>query len=114
METPNIAVYNQLMTIAGVESVGKPNQNVFTTLPALTYTVPLNQVTRDLDNDIASQNIEVIIDIWTETSVGGCDLLVIVESKMRELGYNLDFSGEVPNPTEDVYHTTTRFRLNNV
>jgi len=114
METPNQTVYNQLKTISNVASVGVVNQNVFTAFPALTYTVVNISLERDLDNDIASQDFEVVIDIWTDKSVRATELLVEVEAKMRALDYNLDFSGEVPNPQKDIYHITSRFRKANV
>lgn len=114
MQTPNVAVYEKLSTIDGVASVGRTNQNVFTDFPALTYMVVLNQLNRDLDNEIAGQTIEVVVDIWSETSVGASDLLVEVEAKMRELDYTLVFSGDVPNPNEEIYHITSRFRTVNV
>lgn len=114
MQTPNVDIYNQLNTISGVASVGRTNQNVFVDFPALTYMVVQNQIERDLDNEIAGQTIEVVVDIWSETSVGASDLLVEVEAKMRELDYTLTFSGDVPNPNEDIYHMTSRFRRVNV
>lgn len=114
METPNQAVYNALKTIPGVASVGVVEQNVFPDFPALTYTVVNNSVDRDLDNTIAGQTIEVVVDIWTQKSVQASDLLVLVEAKMRSLDYTLDFSSDVPNPNEKIYHVTSRFRTANV
>lgn len=114
METPNQAVYTKLLEINDVDHVGKANNNVFTSFPAITYMVVNNSLERDLENTIASQLFEVVIDIWTDKSVRASDLLVEVEAKMRELDYNLDFSGDVPNPDKNIYHITSRFRRANV
>lgn len=117
MDTPNTTVYEALKTLiteAGVKSVGKPNQNVFTEFPAITYRIADNHNTLDLDNEIASQTVEVVVDIWSDKSMGATDLLPLVEAKLRPLFYNCVFSSEVPNPTEDVYHVTARFRAVNV
>lgn len=117
METPNTIVYEklkELVTSQDVQSVGKPNRNVFSAFPAVTYMIANNSVTRDLDNEIASQNIEVVIDIYDDKSVHATDVLVLVEAKMRELDYSLIFSADVPNPTEDIYHITARFQAMNV
>lgn len=114
LQTPNQEVYTALSTIANVASVGVVNQNVFADFPALTYTVVNIDIERDMDNTIAGQTFEVVIDIWTEQSVRATELLVEVEEKMRALDYNLDFSGQVPNPQKDIYHITSRFRKANV
>jgi len=114
VDTPNQAVYNKLKEIEGVASVGKPTQNVFTEFPSITYFVSQNAVKRDLDNEIIAQDFAVTIDIWHDESVGATDLLVLVEAKMRELGFNLDFSTEVPNPTDDIYHINARFSAPNM
>lgn len=114
MDTPNQTVYEALFAIDGVEEVGKPSRNVFTTFPALTYAVSQNQVNRDLNNEIASQNVEVNVDIWHDSSVGATALLTKVEEAMRGLSFNLDFSSEVPNPDPNVFHISTRFRATNV
>ena len=114
METPNQKVYNALMTITGVASVGVAQQNVFPEFPALTYMVVNNSLDRDLDNQIGGQTIEVVVDIWTQKIVTASDMLVLVEAKMRELDYTLVFSGDVPNPNDKIYHITSRFRTANV
>lgn len=114
MDTPNTAIYNALLTVTGVKKVAKPSSNVFTELPTLTYSVQNNVAQRNLNNEIVSQNQVCTIDIWSATSTGATDILVLVEAKMRELFFNLDFSGEIPNPNNDVYHISCRFSATNV
>ncbi len=115
MITPNTVIFEALKTIDGVASVAKPSSNVFAELPVLTYSVSNNQVNgRTLENEIIAQNVECTIDIWTEKSVEATELLVQVEAVMRALFYNLEFAGEMPNPNNDVYHISCRFRATNV
>lgn len=113
MDTIKTTVFNALKTIDGVQ-VTQEYQNVFAEFPAITFRIASNRVNRDLDGNIVSQTAEVAVDLWHESSVGNDDLLVEVEQKMRSLNYELIFQTDVPNPDEQTYHTSTRFRIENL
>lgn len=113
MQSPKVHVFNILDSIDGVEVV-QQTQNVFTELPVITYYIANTHVIRDLDNEIINQPVEVVIDIWTDTSTKGSELLEQVEEKMRDADFTCDFSADVPNPNDTIYHITTRFTSVNV
>lgn len=119
MDSPKIQIYDALN--AGVGAVASIMQqhanNVFTTLPVVSYYIANNSVTRDLENSIGSQNVDVTIDIWSETSAQGQDILYLTESAMSSIAgknYRMDFSADVPNPNNEIYHITCRFTATNV
>lgn len=113
MQNPKTQVFTILDSIDDVEVVHS-TQNVFTALPVITYYIADNHVVRDLDNEIINQPVVVVIDIWTETSTLGSDLLAQVETKMRDADFTCDFSADVPNANDKIYHVTSRFTSVNV
>ena len=117
MESPKVEIYNTLKDATTADVVQQSKQNVFTTFPVVTYFLANNNVVRDLDNEIASQDITVTVDIWTETSAEGQTILTAIEQAMANVpnkNYRLEFSADVPNPNEEIYHITCRFIAVNV
>lgn len=101
------SMLNELKTIP--YDVKQSNQNVFTKLPAVTFRVSTNKIQLDMDNEISSQNVEIIIDIWSEDSVTASNVLSDVERIMRMSEYRLDFSADIIDPN-GLFHITSRFK----
>lgn len=106
MYLPKSDVYNSLRTLNYFVSQTQPA--TFEDLPAIIFNVGNNSVDVDLDNTIISQDIEVNIDIWAEDSVTASNVLNQVEEIMRQLGYNMSFSSDIPN-IGNLYHINCRF-----
>ena len=106
MYLPKSDVYNSLRTLNYFVSQTQPT--TFEDLPAIIFNVGNNSVDVDLDNTIISQDIEVNIDIWAEDSVTASNVLNQVEEIMRQLGYNMSFSSDIPN-IGNLYHINCRF-----
>ena len=80
-----------------------------TEVPAITFRIDSNSVNTDLDNEIASQEVIVAVDIWTDDSSEGTRILSEVEQAMRSLHYRLSNSADVPQPTGCSNHITCQF-----
>ena len=106
MYLPKTDVYNSLKALPYHVSQSKPA--VFTELPAVTFGVGNNAITTDLDGSIASQDIEITLDIWAEDSVTASTVLSEVEEIMRSNNYIMSFSNDIPN-ISDVHHIACRF-----
>ena len=106
MYLPKSDVYNSLKTLNYYVSQTQPAK--FNNLPAIIFRVGDNSVNLDLNNNIISQDIEIIIDIWAEDSVTASTVLSQVEEVMRLNKYKMSFSSDVPN-TGNLYHINCRF-----
>lgn len=106
MYLPKSDVYNSLKTLNYFVSQTQPSE--FTDLPAIIFSVGNNSINTDLDNNILSQDIEIVIDIWAEDSVTASKVLSQVENVMRINLYNMSFCNDVPN-SGNLYHTVCRF-----
>ena len=106
MYLPKSDVYNSLRTLNYYVSQTQPP--VFENLPAIIFRVGDNSINLDLDNNIISQDIEIIIDIWAEDSVTASTVLSQVEEVMRQNNYKMSFSSDVPN-VGNLYHINCRF-----
>lgn len=85
------------------------SQDTFTSVPSITFSIANNDVELDLDNEITSQNITAVIDIWTESSVQASNILKETESVMRDIGYRLSYSADIPRPNGALFHINCRF-----
>lgn len=81
---------------------------VFNELPAIIFKINNNSITTDLDNNILSQDIEVIIDIYADDSITASNVLSETEEILRDDLYNMTFSSDIPN-VSSVYHINARF-----
>jgi hypothetical protein len=106
---PNEDVYNLLKDIEGVQ-VAQPGVKTLTSLPAITFSVSGNIPTEHLNGDIAYQDMEIKLDIWTGDSDASNSLLVTVEGILRGASYRMVFCTEVDDPG-GTSHITTRFNL---
>lgn len=78
--------------------VGQNQPNKFKELPSIIFKCSNNAVNLDLDNEILSQDLTIVIDIYAKTSSEASKILEEVESKMREKYYCMTFSSdEVPS-----------------
>lgn len=78
-------------------------------VPAITFRIDDNAVELDLDNEIASQTVQVVVDIWADDSVQASTMLQETEEVMRGINYRLEYSADVPQPQGCLYHITCRF-----
>ncbi len=89
--------------------VMQSSQNKFAEVPTITFRIDSNETDYYLENEIASQQVLVTIDIWTNDSVTASKILAQVEAKMRELKYRLNNSLDVPSPEGALYHINATF-----
>lgn len=107
MYLPKIDVKNILSALD--YQVEQNNPVVFDALPVITFKVSDNSVDMDLDGEIRQQDIEIGIDIWSESSVESSQILSAVELAMRANEYKMTFSSDIPN-IDKVFHISSRFK----
>lgn len=107
MYLPKTEVYTALATIPNC-TVLQAAQKTLVEAPAITFFVTDNSANLDLSNSIASQNVEVTVDIWGTNSSNADSLLSQAETKLRALGYRLAFCIDVPD-SQNICHINTRF-----
>lgn len=106
MYLPKTDIYNSLNELGYYVAQTQPH--TFTNLPAIIFRVGNNSVERDLQNNIISQDMEVIVDIWAESSVEASRILSEVEERLRQDFWKLTYSADIPN-TGNLYHINLRF-----
>lgn len=106
MYLPKSDVYNSLKKLNYYVSQKQPS--TFNDLPAIIFSIGNNSINTDLDNNILSQEMEVIVDIWAEDSVTASKVLSQVEEVMRLNQYNMSYSNDVPNDG-NLFHIYNRF-----
>lgn len=108
MYSPKVDLKNKLCELTQYDVMQSSNAE-FTSLPLITFYIANNSVDYTLENEIASQRIEAIVDLWAEDSETLTQMLKDVEEKLRTIFYKLTFSSDVPNIDNKVLHMTTRF-----
>jgi len=106
MDTLKTTIYNTLKTLSA--DVSQSSDNVFNTLPAVTYRVSQNAPYYDFQKTINLQEVEITIDIFANSSTVASNLLSATEEKMRVIDLWLNFTADIPN-SDDLYHISTRF-----
>lgn len=106
MYLPKSDVYNSLKKLNYYVSQTQPA--TFNELPAIIFSVGNNTLDYDLDNNIISQDLEIVVDIWAEDSVTASKVLSEVEEIMRKNLYQMSFSNDVPNDG-NLFHILNRF-----
>lgn len=106
MYIPKSDIYSSLKKLDYYVSQTQPP--TFNELPAIIFNVGNNTLNYDLDNNIISQDLEIIVDIWAEDSVTASKVLSQVEEIMRLNLYNMSYSNDVPN-NGNLYHISNRF-----
>ena len=107
MYLPKEDIFNKLQE-TGV-TVLQVAQETYPNPPAITFSISDNATELDLDNEISSQSIIAVVDIWTDTSMEASALLNASEILMRELGYKMTYSADVPRPEGALHHINCRF-----
>ena len=107
MYLPKEDIFNKLQE-TGV-TVLQAAQETYPNPPAITFSISDNATELDLDNEISSQSIIAVVDIWTDTSMEASALLNASEILMRELGYKMTYSADVPRPEGALHHINCRF-----
>ncbi len=96
MFKPKEEVYKLLSELPYWVSQREPNK--FKKLPSIIFRCANNTTRLDLNNEITSQDMTIVIDIYAKTSSEASKILEEVESKMREKYYCMTFSSdEVPS-----------------
>jgi hypothetical protein len=113
MDDPKAQIYDLLkeVTLEGVEIfVSQDRPEVIAQLPAITFSISANVPKYDLSAEIAKQDIEVIVDIWTGEDGQNIEIMQQVEELMRGIKYLCTFNQDVsePEPT-DYAHRNLRF-----
>lgn len=106
MYLPKADVFESLKALNYYTAQSQPA--VFTDTPAIIFSVGNNAVNVDLDGAIASQDIEISIDIWADDSVTASKVLSQVEEVMRSNNYIMSYSNDVPN-AGNLHHIVCRF-----
>lgn len=106
MYLPKSDIYKSLKKLNYYVSQTQPS--TFNNLPAIIFKVGNNSINPDLDNQILSQDLEIIIDIWADDSVMASKVLSQVEKVMRLNLYNMSYSNDVPN-SGNLFHIYNRF-----
>lgn len=107
MHLPKQEIYQALNTLGYTTVQGA--QSVFNEAPAITFRIADNSTNLDLDNEIASQDIVAVVDIFADDSPTASGILSQAEAKMRSIGYRLSYSADVPSPEGALYHINSRF-----
>lgn len=96
MFKPKEEVYNILKKLPYWVSQREPDR--LRELPSIIFKCGNNTINPDLDNEILSQDLLIIIDIYAKTSSEATKVLEEVEKIMRDNLYRMSFSSdEVPS-----------------
>ena len=89
--------------------VAQSSQNTFPTVPAITYKISGNSPEYCLDKELAKQDVTVTLDIWTNDTETGSQILAEAEAKMMSIDYRLKTSLDVPAPQGTLAHINATF-----
>lgn len=109
MYEPKKDIYEILSGIDGVV-VYQQRPEVLKEFPCITFYVAENTPTYELQKVIGYQRIEVVVDIYANTSSQTGELLSTVVGVMLENSMRMVFSSDVPDPN-GYSHVTTRFNF---
>lgn len=107
MFKPKEEVYKILSELSYWVSQREPNK--FKELPSIIFKCSNNAANLDLDNEILSQDVVIIIDVYAKTSSETTRILEEVESKMRENLYRMTFSSDEVPSNAGIYRINARF-----
>lgn len=108
MTEPKSLIYNILSGLEDV-SVYQARPDILEEIPCITFYVGGNTPEYVLEKEMSHQDIEVIVDIYANTSKESGELLDTLESEMLENDYRMTFCSDVPDA--DYSHITTRFNI---
>lgn len=103
-------VYETLTAAAPTgTTVRQSSQGVEAVIPAITFTGLNISNNRDLSGAIYSREVSVQIDVWANTSPNASNLEDAVEEAMRQAGWGMSGSQDVPDEDPAIYHKTLTF-----
>lgn len=109
MFTPKVQLQKALSSLGYYCHQGAQASFADNEIPAITFRIDNNSVNLDLDNQIASQDINVVVDVWADDSITASKILSEAEEVMRVNGYHLTYSADVPQPKGCLFHINCRF-----
>ncbi len=109
MFTPKVQLQKTLSSLGYYCHQGAQASFSGNEIPAITFRVDNNSVNLDLSNEIASQDINVVVDIWADDSITASQVLSGVEEVMRLDGYQMTYSADVSQPKGCLFHINCRF-----
>lgn len=112
MLVPKQEIYEALKEVT--DNVYQNRPETISAFPCLTFFMVDNAVSMSLGKSIGRQDIEFTVDIYTQgsgASLEATSLLQEVEETLRNDGYQLVYSADVPDPDDNVIHISTRFNL---
>ena len=107
MFKPKEEVYNILKDLPYWVSQRQPNR--FKELPSIIFSCANNTVNPDLDNEILSQDLTIIIDVYAKTSSETTKVLEEVEKVMRDNLYRMTFSSDEVPSNNGISRVNARF-----
>lgn len=108
MNEPKSDLYNILSETGYTVYQRRPE--VIASFPCLTFYVADNVIRPTLEKEIGYQQIVAVIDIWAKTSAESGEILLSVESAMRENNYIMSYCSDINDP-DGYSHISTRFNL---
>lgn len=110
MYLPKKDIFDSLKAINNNYFVSQYQPPTFNTTPAIIFRLGDNAINTDLDNTIASQEIEIIIDVYGLDSVTVSNVLDEVENKLRTMEYRMTYCSDIPS-TGNLHHINARFYI---
>ena len=108
MTEPKSIIYNILSNIDNV-TIYQTRPDMLEEIPCITFYVGGKTPEYAIEGSIGYQDIDVIIDIYANTSKESGELLVALESEMLDNKYRMTFCSDIPD--DDLSHVTTRFNI---
>ena len=112
MFNPKPEVFKALKKLGYYCSQGR--QAVFekNNLPAITFTVGNNVPNYCIDKEVASSDVEIVVDVWANESAIASRIAGEAEAAMREIDYLQTYCADIPPDLEtegSLYHIQLRF-----
>ncbi len=109
---PKDDIYTILRALSPGVYVSQDRPEVIAVFPSITFYINNNVPTYDLGKNIPHQDIEVVIDIWCNTSIESGQLLSALTDTMLNNNYMLTFSQDIPETsTMKISHISTLFKI---
>lgn len=109
MFLPKAEIFEALKAVDGLEGVQHGGQMVFRRTPAVVFRIDENRLNLDLENRIGHQEILATVDIFTQGVAEASSVLSKVEEAMRNIGYRLENSVDIPPLEGALHHINCRF-----
>lgn len=81
---------------------------VLESFPCITYNVSSNIPQYDLDKVLSKQDVIVVVDVWTDTSLEGDTIVSLIEAAMKAQNFLMTFCSDIIDPSGGS-HISLRF-----